>query len=268
MENNAYTKYKALIKISLKNKLAWGWESILNSLILMLYAVISIVVWIAVYSFTGVKDIRGITLTSTIVYFAVISAMMPFTGSSDIAYQMEDDIKDGSIGSSLIRPMPYYLKILLEDLSDGSLNLFVTVPVIALVIVLGELSPSLGAYAMFILYFVFAYVIITLIGFIVGSLALYLTDVYGIRISINWIITIFGGGILPLAFFPQYIERILLLTPFPFLAFVPSATLTGMISLGESQELMITAIAWIAILTGISWILWRRMKLRINAVGV
>lgn len=268
MQNNTYRKYRALIKISFKNKLAWGWESILDSLILMLYAVISIVVWIAVYNFTGVKDIRGITLTSTIVYFAVISAIMPFIGTSDITYQMSDDIKDGSIGSSLIRPMPYYLKLLLEDMSQGIMNLFVTIPVIGIVIVLGGLSPSLGAYTMFILYFVIAYAITTLIGFIIGSLALYLTDVYGIRISINWIMTIFGGGLLPLAFFPQYIEKILLLTPFPFLAFVPSATLTGMISLGESQGLLITAIAWIIVLLGISWILWRRMKLRINAVGV
>ena len=268
MRQNSYGKYAALAKISFKNELAWGWEAILSSFMLMLYAVISIVVWIAIYTFTGVKDIKGVTLTSTIIYFAIISAMMPFTSWSGIVDRMSGDIKGGGIDSSLIRPMPYYLKIFFEDISSGSMNLFVTVSVIALVIVLGGLSPSLGVYAMFILYFAVGYVIATLLGFIIGSLALYLTDVYGIMVSINWMMSIFGGGMLPLVFFPQYIEKILLLTPFPFLAFVPSATLAGMISLGEAQGLLITAAVWIAILIGISWILWSKLKLRINAVGV
>ncbi len=268
MRQNSYGKYVALLKVSFKDELAWGWEEILSSLILMLYAVISIVVWIAIYTFTGVKDINGVTLTSTIIYFAIISAMRPFTGLSGLVSKMSDDIKGGGIGSSLIRPMPYYIKIFFEVISGDVINLFVTIPVIALVIVLGSLSPSLGVYAMFILYFAVGYAISTLLGFIIGSLALYLTDVYGIMISINWIMSIFGGVMLPLVFFPQYIEKILLLTPFPFLAFVPSATLTGMISLGEAQGLLITAIVWIAILLGVSWILWNKLKSNINAVGV
>ena len=268
MQTNRFAKYGALFKISFKDMLAWGWEAVLSSLMLMLYAVIAIIVWIAIYSFTGVKSINGVDLTSTIIYFAIISALMPFLSWSNMVDRLSADIKDGSIGSSLIRPMPYYFKIFFEDVSGSVFNLAVSIAVIALVIYFGRLAPGTLVSAMFVFYFIVGFLIAELLGFIVGSLAIYLTDIYGIMVSINWMVTIIGGGMIPLVFFPAFIEKALLLTPFPFLAFVPAATLSGVISVGESLGLAAVGLAWLAALAVLAYVMWIKLKTKINAVGI
>lgn len=268
MQTNKFIKYWALFRISFKDLLVWGWEAVLSSFMLMLYAVIAIIVWIAIYSFTGVKSINGVDLTSTIIYFAIISALMPFLSWSNIVDRLSADIRDGSIGSSLIRPMPYYFKIFFEDMSSGVFNLIISIAVITLVIYLGRLTPGAYVGAMFVFYFIIGFLIAELLGFIVGSLAIYLTDIYGIMVSINWMVTIIGGGMIPLVFFPAFIEKALLLTPFPFLAFVPAATLSGVISIGEAFSLAVIGLAWLAALAAIAYVMWMKLKTRINAVGI
>ena len=268
MQTNRLIKYRALFRISFKDLLTWGWEAVLSSLMLMLYAVIAIIVWIAIYSFTGVKSINGVGLTSTIIYFAIISALMPFLSWSNTVDRLSSDIRDGDIASSLIRPMSYYFKIFFEGVSGSVFNLAVSIAVIALVIHFGGLTPSVYTYAMFAFYFIIGFLMAELLGFIIGSLAIYLTDIYGIMVSINWMITIIGGGMIPLVFFPAFIEKVLLLTPFPFLAFVPAATLSGVISVGESFGLAAIGLAWLAALAIIAYVMWIKLKTRINAVGI
>ena len=268
MLTNRLAKYGALFRISFKDMLTWGWEAVLSSFMLMLYAVIAIIVWIAIYSFTGVKSINGVDLTSTIIYFAIISALMPFLSWSSMVNKLSGDIRDGSIGSSLIRPMPYYFKLFFEDISSSVFNLVVSVAVILLVVTLGRLTPSAYVSAMFVFYFIIGFLIAELLGFIIGSLALYLTDIYGIMVSVNWMITIIGGGMIPLVFFPAFIEKVLLLTPFPFLAFVPAATLSGVIGIGEALSLAAIGLAWLAVLAAIAYVMWIKLKTRVNAVGI
>ena len=268
MLTSRFAKYRALFRISFKDMLTWGWETVLSSFMLMLYAVIAIVVWIAIYSFTGVKSINGVDLTSTIIYFAIISALMPFLTWSAMVNKLSDDIRSGSIGSSLIRPMPYYLKLFFEDISSSVFNLAVSIAVILLVIFLGRLTPDAYVSAMFIFYFIIGFLIAELIGFIIGSLAIYLTDIYGIMVSVNWMITIIGGGMIPIVFFPAFIEKVLLLTPFPFLAFVPAATLSGVIGIGEAFSLAPVGLAWLAALAVVAYAMWAKLKTRINAVGI
>jgi ABC-2 type transport system permease protein len=115
---------------------------------------------------------------------------------------------------------------------------------------------------------IFGYIIATLLGFIVGSLALYLTDIYGINVSLMWLTTIIGGGMLPLAFFPQNMQHILLMLPFAFLAYVPAGTLVGMLSASTAVSLLPIGVVWIAAFAVIAYFMWKRMSVRMNAVYI
>ncbi len=261
--------YSALFKISLKNELTYFFGMLLSGFILMLESIIPVFVWLAVYMYSHLNAINGISLPSTIIYFVVIGALFPIFGWSGIVDVISSGVKSGGIITALIRPMSYFNQLIVGDIAEQLPNvIIVTIPVIIIVIVLAHLSITLMTALLFMFYVLIGYLIIIFFGFIIGSLALYLTDIYGIVQSIDQGTYILGGGIVPLVFFPNYIEHILLLTPFPFMAFIPSATLTGMISTSTSESFILVGLIWIIILGFFAYLLWRKVGAKINAVGV
>ena len=261
--------YSALFKISFKDELAYFVGVLLSGLLLMLESIIPIFVWLAVYMYSHVNMINGVSLPSTIIYFVVIGALFPIFGWSGIVDVISSGVKSGSIITALIRPMSYFNQLIVGDIATQLPNVIImTIPVIILVIILAHLSITLITALLFIFYVLIGYLIVIFFGFIIGSLALYLTNIYGIVEAIDQGTYILGGVIIPLVFFPSYIEHLLLLTPFPFMAFIPSATLTGMISTSTSESFILVGLIWIIILGVSAYLLWRRVGAKINAVGI
>ncbi len=267
--SNVLKRYKALFKISLKNELAYPTGVLLSSGIGMLELIVPIFVWLAIYTFSHVNVINGVNLSSTIIYFAVIGILMPLLGWSGIVNVISNDIENGSIISALIRPMSYFNQLIVGDLAFVMLStVLVSIPVLILLIILAHLSITLTTILLFVLFVAIGYAIIAFLGFIMGLMAFYLTNIDGIIASITEGTYILGGGMLPLVFFPSYIEHVLLLTPFPFMAFVPSATLTGILSTSASESLIIVGLIWIVIFGILSHFLWKKVSKRINVVGI
>lgn len=269
MMNSTLRMYLSLFVVKFKNEMSYRVGVLLASLMLMLYSVIGIFIWLAVYTFSHVSSIAGITLTTTLLYFVIDGALAPVLGPSEIVDSMYTDIKEGTITTSLIRPMNYFSQLIVGDIAMIMPNLvMVSIPVIVAVVILANLSIALPIAILFVTYVIFGYIIATLLGFIVGSLALYLTDIYGINVSLMWLTTIIGGGMLPLAFFPQNMQHILLMLPFAFLAYVPAGTLVGMLSASTAVSLLPIGVVWIAAFAVIAYFMWKRMSVRMNAVYI
>ncbi len=267
--SSASRKYSSLLVIGLKNEMAYRWDVLISSFMWLLYSVIGILVWVAVYSFSHTNSIMGLSLPTLIIYFIVIGALTPMLNWSSIVDIMADGIKGGSISRMLIRPMSYFGQLVIIDFSGSITNiLMVSVPLLVGMAILTNMHVTLLLVSLFLLYIVIGYMIVSFMGFIVGSMAFYLTDVYGIAFSINYGIMIIGGGIVPLTFFPNSIGHLLVMLPFAFLAFVPAATYTGTISLATAVGLVPVGLAWTAILGIVAYILWKRMGKMINVVGV
>lgn len=267
--NDLLRIYSALLKVSLKNELAYPVALLLSNFLLMLESIIPVFVWLAVYMYSHVNTINGISLSSTVIYFVIIGALFPIFNWSNIVDVISSGVKNGSIITALIRPMSYFNQLVIGDIAAQIPNIFImSIPVIIIVIILAHLSITLITLLLFIFYVIIGYLIITFFGFIVGSMALYLTDIYGIMQSINEGTYILGGVIVPLVFFPSYIEHLLLLTPFPFMAFIPSATLTGMINTSTSESFILVGLMWVIILGISAYLLWRKVGTKINAVGI
>ena len=62
---------------------------------------------------------------------------------------------------------------------------------------------------------------------IIGFLAFWLEETWGINISLRFISAFFSGAIIPLDLFPEALAKILLWTPFPHLIYIPIKILMG-----------------------------------------
>ncbi len=263
-----FRMYSSLFVIKFKNEMSYRTSVILSSIMMMLYSVISIFIWLAVYTFSHTASIHGVALSTTLIYFVIIGALSPMLSWSGIADNLYTDIKEGSIATSVIRPMSYTTQLIITDVAQVLPNiLIVSIPIIIAVALLANLAVTPATAAVFLIYLLIGYIMATLFAFIIGSLAFYLTDIYGIMVSLNWGITMIGGSMLPLVFFPQWIEHILLMLPFAYMAFTPAATLTGMLSLNTAISLLPVAGAWIAVLLFFVYFVWKKMSVRMDTVG-
>ena len=186
-----------------------------------------------------------------------------------MANVLESDMRGGEIASSLIRPIKYPYAVFIRDIPENLIFSFAgTLPIFVIIYIIAGLHLTAMQVLMLVIEMVLAYLIINFIGFIIGSLAIYITDIYGILNGVTWTFSLLGGGIMPLLLYPKLFYSILMLTPFPFLYYVPGGTFTGIIPAAQLPGLVAEGAIWALILLAIAVFVWKRVSRDINAVGV
>ncbi len=261
-------RYYSLFKINVKNMFAYRWALLLGLFLSMISELFYIFVWIAVYSFSKISTLHGITLTGMVVYFFVVGSIS-FLNWPEIAEEIGDDLRSGGIARYLIRPLRYIYAAFVSLMPETALFIaFGSVPVLIIIYMLAALHTSAMAIVAFAFEVFLAFLLINLIGIILGSLSIYVVDIFGITTGLFILFSLIGGGAMPITLFPKPIYNILMLTPFPYLYFVPAATFTGMLAINELPGLIAIEIAWIAILLVVSIFAWKKASRNLNSVGV
>ncbi|MCL5090282.1 MAG: ABC-2 family transporter protein [Candidatus Marsarchaeota archaeon] len=259
--------YLAVLKIYIKEAIAYKADFALYTLFSMLRPLILIFVFYAVYQFSNVSTLNGITFSSIMIYFFVIGSM-DFIATSNIAPHMQTSIRQGGITSELIRPVNYIFILFFSVISyDLLLFIFATIPILVLIYLIAGIHLSVFIIIAFAIGILIAYLISNLLSFIIGSFSVYFVDITGISDGSIWITEILGGGIIPIMLYPKIISSVLMLTPFPFMIFVPAGIFTGIINTNV-VNVLIVGIVWVIILALISKVVWKRVSRDMNVVGV
>ncbi|MDE1868806.1 MAG: ABC-2 family transporter protein [Candidatus Micrarchaeota archaeon] len=260
-------KYYGLFRIRAKGITVYKGDFVVTLLLRVLFPVLMIFVWTAVYVTTGTTKIAGFSLLGIYAYFLITASLAPFR--SDIDDMIGSDVLTGAIAVFLVRPITYLLDSIITDLSTVVVGFFtLTVPILALAVLFVPLNASLLLFGLFGVEAIAAYLISMLLEIMVGLLAVYFTSYAGMAAVINRCMSFFGGGLLPLSFFPSQISTVLSYLPFQFLYYVPAATLSGSISVQSSLFSLAIAAIWIVGLFVAAKFAWRAAKKHINAVGV
>ncbi|MCB8977199.1 MAG: ABC-2 family transporter protein [Ardenticatenaceae bacterium] len=102
---NTIRKYGTITLTNLQNQLAYAWDAASRSVMIMLFMFIFVQLWTAVYENKGTSTIAGLTLANTIWYF--LFAEMVELGKFRHDQTISDEVKDGSIAYTLVRPYNY-----------------------------------------------------------------------------------------------------------------------------------------------------------------
>ena len=262
------SKYFSVFKVFSKNAMAYRAEIALDATFYMLSSLVMVIVWLAVYHFSALTSINGVSISSMTIYLFAIGSI-GFLSWPGVANVLESDMRNGEIASSLIRPIKYPYAAFIREIPENLIfSLAGTLPIFIIIYVIAGLHLTAMQVLMLAIEMVLAYLIINFIGFIIGSLAIYITDIYGILNGVTWMFSLLGGGIMPLLLYPKLFYGILMLTPFPFLYFVPGGTFTGMIPAAQLPGLVAEGAIWALVLLGIAVVIWRHVSRDINAVGV
>lgn len=244
--------YRAVVRASLQVGVVYRLGFFFTVVGNLIFLALTYHLWRAVYGDRAV--LNDLTFDQAYLYVALGSTMfvlLKVYSDWDVAW----DIRDGMIAVRLARPLDLQGFYLADALGRMLMNLLaVTIP--ALLLVFGvyriDLPPGPGVWLLPVS-FLLAFVISFCFDWIVGMLAFTAESVWGISVVKESLLIALSGALVPLAFFPSPLDRILALLPFAAVFHAPVGMLAesdaGWSTLAGRLGLQI---AWLAVLWAVT----------------
>lgn len=253
-----FKRYKAFMKTGILNIFAYkfnifSWLLVVASSLLCLFFL-----WAAVFNNSPVDVINGFTFKEIVSYTIIVNIFGFTMGGGETQDVITDEIQNGQIAMSLIKPISYRLRFTFSTL--GSLlasNLIVGFPLLIVSTIILTVNdfmtlPSLPEFALIIIFFLIAQVIAKLlfdvIDYIFGLIAFYTMASFGLNQIKEVIVNFLSGMLIPIAFFPEWTKEIVNYLPFVGMAQNPTLIYLGRMSVSESLFSILLQIIWLILL--------------------
>ncbi len=243
-------------------------SDLVGSLVFTLSAsLIMVFVWTAIYLSTGRAEIGGYTMLSMYVYFFMVNAIFTMM-DMNLDFNMQSVIYDGNLTTSMLRPVNYIAQLLFESFPTTILQVaFVSIPLLIIAALISHMAVSLVTVLLTFTELLIGFTILNTVLFMIGTLAVYITTIWGAIRLTYFIFAILGGAYVPLNLFPKAFHGFIAFAPFQFVAYAPVATLLGVITTGAALQNIAVGIAWAVAIALFAAYWWGHIKKRISFVG-
>lgn len=177
--------------------------------------------------FRNSETLHGLTFDQTFLYVALGSAVFILLKTYADWY-ISYEIREGIIAIYLTKPLDFQLYALFVSLGSTLMNLTaITIPTILLLAFVFKVTLSIGlGLALFPLSLLLAFLVSFSFDYFIGLMAFYTESTWGLSITKEIIVTVFSGALVPLQFFPDAIQRVLLVLPFQAIYYTPLMMVT------------------------------------------
>jgi ABC-2 type transport system permease protein len=228
--------------------------------------------WKAVFLSSSSTTMNGFSLDDMIIYI-FMSSLTAGTISTGTDGDIGQEVRDGSIAMNLIKPISY--KVRMFYISFGALiyqMVFVLVPVwIGLLAVryftIGELPPGFGTILLYLISLMLGFVVSYLMNFCFGILAFYVTNMWGLSHLKEAALLFFSGQLIPIAFFPDAVQKIMQFFPFSSLNYIPVLIYLKKVTGIELIKALGVQFLWIALLFLLSKWMWNKAISKLVILG-
>ncbi len=264
-------KFWVIFKLVWIERMVYRLNFFMDVLSGILSSLIVVFLWIAIYKSAGRESNRGIFVEEMVTYIlggGVINSFILTTAENP---ETSQSIQDGNLSFLLIKPLSPYGVWLARDLGSKAFLLSLgLVGYLFVFLFFRDYLLSFASLAHFLL-FLFSIILAALLQFFLfeglSLLSFWVENTYGIRFTMRVIMEVVGGAIIPLSFFPQILEKIFMLLPFPFLIYIPMKIYLGKIPLEQVGLELFKEGGWIVGLAMLNLILWKRGIRQYVAMG-
>lgn len=264
--------YKPFINAGMQEAATYRTNWIFGLMGDVLACFVSYFIWKAVFLSGGSKTMNGFTMPQMIVYIFLmfLTSLLIQSGGT---YDIGEEIRDGSIAMRMIKPISYNSTFLFQELGNKIMTVCIlVVPLVVGVeivrtIILGSVQFNIIRFLLYVFSCALAYLVNFFFNICFGFIAFIIKYLWGANMMKNCIVGFLSGTIIPLAFFPDILERIFLLLPFASLNYTPVMIYMGMYSGGELVFYLGLQIFWVLAFWGLSKILWGGASKRLCVQG-
>jgi ABC-2 type transport system permease protein len=191
----------------------------------IVYMVVVYFLWRSIYA--TANTLRGLTFNETFLYVALGSAVFILLKTYADWY-ISYEIREGFIAIYLAKPVDYQLYTLAVSMGGVLISLAaITLPTIGMLYFVFRVPFHAGpGLALFPVSLGLAFLISFNFDFFVGVLSFYSESIWGISITKEVIVTLCSGALIPLPFFPDALQRLLLALPFQAIYHTPLMMIT------------------------------------------
>lgn len=225
-------------------------------------------IWYALYQ--GKGSVESVSLHSMLSYILVSLALQGIHGAGTKLWEIQERVRTGDIAMEMLRPYDYPIRMLFSDL--GSMAFYFITAIIPLYTVIFLLfkpvmPTSISVFVLFVLSVILGYLIRFCIELTFGLFTFWLVETGGVEDIFYFSISLFSGSVVPLWFFPDWLEQIARYLPFQGIYFVPNAIFVGELT-GQALHLaLLTQFIWLIFCYGLLRFVWAKASMKIVVQG-
>ncbi|XEC93885.1 ABC transporter permease [Paenibacillus tarimensis] len=223
--------------------------------------------WQAIYG--DQPTLAGFTVAQMTTYVAV-SWMARAFYFNNLDREIANEIRDGSVAIQFIRPYSYLLVKMMQGLGEGLFRLLLfMVPgmVVVCLIFPVKLPADPLVWALYLIMLAFSFLINTQINMLTGLFAFFVENNEGMMRMKRVMVDLFSGVVVPISFFPGWLEAVMQWLPFQAITYLPSSVFTGRTEGSEAFGVLGLQLIWFAVLLLPIWWVWRRARYRLFVQG-
>lgn len=259
--------YGAIAYISSLSRTAFTGSLVMNGLLVGLNIWIIKQLYAATYAASQVRQIGGLDLSHVVWLLAFVQSFERATWPNPII-TIDEDIKSGAISYSLQRPYSYMLYHLFgffgRIMATLIGNLFFAC--LAALLLVGPFSVSLYGFLAGFVALILGYILDFCMFFMFGLMGFWVEEIKPFAWLYNKIKLVFGGVILPIAFFPEYVQRVVLLLPFCNLYYTASRIIVHF-EASLFFRCLCVQLCWIMILGGCTLFIFSKAVKHVSVNG-
>jgi ABC-2 type transport system permease protein len=252
----SWGKYSQFMKVSFLTYLAYRFQVAMGFVSTFLVITLNYFLWKAIFAHH--EMIAGFRLDQMLTYVVVGWSARSFFANR-IDRTIGNAVRDGSIAMDLIKPMNFQLYHYARAFGRAGYTFFlVTLPMFALCCLVFPVQPpsrAIGA-MLFPLSMTLSFFLTAGINYLTGLMAFFTRNNEGILHAKMMLIEMFSGLLIPIAFFPGWLQSILYWLPFKYIAYAPLRIYLGMDSVRKIHQGVLLQLMWIVIIFFAGQVLW------------
>ena len=245
------------------------WITFLGQIFIQLF--VARALWQNIFESQGKDQMQGYTLDMMYLYYLIVPIGMRILTGENIGF-MSREIYEGTFTRYLLYPLSVFQYKTLTYLTYSLFYSFQLMLIFILYRTFFTQPPLLladaGNLLLGVLIFLTAAMTYLMINMLVELIALWADNIWSLSVMLRFFTSFFGGGFLPLSFMPDWVQTVLVWTPFPYLVSLPTRTIMGMTSFDEISKGIIILLSWTLIFMEMVKLMWRRGQMKYTGVGI
>jgi ABC-2 type transport system permease protein len=214
-------KYRAIFQTQMVNSLAYPGEILWRSLAILIFLWVFTFLWRVAFENTGSSTLAGLTLQDTLWYLMLAETIE--LSRPRFAQEIARSVKDGSVAYLLSKPYDFLLYQFSVNAGDTFFRLFLTAIFgSALVWFLAGPPPDPRGWPVTFIAIGAGWVINFFLTALIGLAAFVTEEVAPFEWIYQKFIFILGGMMIPLDFYPEWLQSIARATPFAYIMYGPA----------------------------------------------
>jgi ABC-2 type transport system permease protein len=215
------------------------------------------------------QEVAGITLQGAIVYTGVTQAVIAYLSIFGW-WDLMNSVHNGEVSADLLKPMNYFTFWMAQDLGRAAVSLLLRgLIIMVLYALVFDLTypTSLGQWLAFSLTVILSWGVSFGFRFLVNLTAFWTPNAKGIgrfAFAFAWF---FSGFLMPIRFFPDWVQQIAYLTPFPHLLNTVVEVYLGVLQGTALWLALLNQLFWIMILVVLSQLVLKSAVRRLVILG-